>query len=144
MKLSTKGRYATRALLELGLREDSHPVRLKDIAFCQNISIRYLENIFRKLKEAQLVKGIVGLRGGYVLTKSPEAITVLSIVEAVEGDLNIVECVNYPESCSYVSECITHNVWKKLNRVIREELDSITLQSLVDIKRRMQNTVMNW
>lgn len=140
MKISTKGRYATRALLELCLRDSSLPIRLKDIAYCQSISVRYLENIFRKLKKAQFVEGSVGMRGGYTLARSPEAITVLDIVEAVEGDLCIVECIKDPDSCVLASNCVSRKVWEKLSRAIRMELDSITLQSLVDETRKSQNT----
>jgi Rrf2 family cysteine metabolism transcriptional repressor len=141
MKISTKGRYATRALVELAMRAESHPVRLKEIANCQNLSVKYLENLFRTLKQAQLVKGTVGMRGGYVLSRSPEDLTVLDILEAVEGEFFLVECVRDTGCCEYAAECVTHSLWKKINVIIRQELSSITLKSLAEKNKKLWDVI---
>ena len=140
MKISTKGRYATRAMMELALQQESLPVKLKDIASAQGISIKYLENLFRELKNAGLVTSVVGKNGGYRLAKKPAEIKVLDIVETMEGDLAPVECVTNSEYCEYEDECHVKSVWKKVGDAVKEVLGSTNLQDLVDECHRRKET----
>jgi Rrf2 family protein len=132
MKISTRGRYATRAMLELAIRQESQPVRLKDIADAQRISIKYLENLFRVLKNAKLVVSVVGKNGGYRLAKSPSEIKVLDILEVMEGDLAPVECVTNDSYCQHMDDCVTHCMWEKIYEAVKEVLGAINLQNLID------------
>ena len=132
MKISTKGRYATRAMVELALQQETVPVKLKNIASAQRISLKYLENLFRELKNARLVVSVVGKNGGYRLAKKPAEIKVLDIVEAMEGDLAPVECVSNSEYCEYADECQVKAVWERVGDAVKEVLGSTNLQDLVD------------
>lgn len=140
MRISTRGRYATRAMLELALRHSSAPVNIKDIARAQRVSVKYLENLFITLKKAKLVKSTVGLHGGYVLTRPPRKIKLREIVEVMEGDLAPVECVSNPRVCSRVSKCVIREVWKKVDAAVKKILGATTLQSLVDEYRQKKRS----
>lgn len=131
MIISTKGRYATRAMMELAVRQAEQPVRLKDIAEAQGLSLKYLENLFRELKKAKLVVSVVGKNGGYRLARAAEQIKVLEIVEAMEGDIVPVDCVRNEKYCKQVDQCVTRVVWEKLGEAIKKELGSTTIQDLV-------------
>lgn len=132
MKISTRGRYATRAMMELAIRQDSLPVKLKDISEAQRISLKYLENLFRVLKNAKLVVSVVGKNGGYLLAKQPGEIKVLDIIEVMEGDLAPVECVGNSKYCKYMDDCLTRVIWEKVDKAVKEVLSSTNLQDLVD------------
>ncbi len=123
MKLSTRGRYACRALLELARYYGQGTVSIARIAEKQAISRRYLEHIF--------VTGTRGSKGGYVLNRDPSEITAGEIVRAVEGPLGPVHCVDDPTSCEKVGRCVTHNLWKKAADVLNELLDRHTMADLL-------------
>ncbi len=132
MRLSTRGRYACRALLELARSHGQGTVSIDRIADQQLISKRYLEHIFAKLREAGIVVGTRGSKGGYRLTRSPEEISAGEVVRAVEGPLGPVHCVDDPESCDRSRRCATHELWVKAAIALNELLDS---QSIADLVR---------
>lgn len=134
MKLSTKGRYGLKAMIDLAVHSTEGQVVLKSIAERQGISENYLEQLFALLKKAKLVKSIRGSQGGYILARETEKITVGDILRALEGSLAPVDCVLEDRSsgCSRSEECITRSVWKKIYDKINEAVDSITLSDLTE------------
>ncbi len=131
MKLSTRTRYAARALVEIA-RHRGNPVAVKVISESQKISVKYLENLMKNLKKHDLVHSFRGVDGGYVLGRDARQITMLDIYTAVEGEVEFVECVNDPDSCSIYSTCPTNCVWTGLSRVVREYLSSYTVHALLN------------
>lgn len=133
MKISTKGRYALRMLLDLAMHEADGFVALKDIAERQEISKKYLEQIVPLLNKSNLLKTNRGYQGGYMLSKSPDQYTVGEILRISEGNLCPVACLQYEQNdCPRANECMTLDVWKGLYKVITEYLDGITLQDIID------------
>lgn len=132
MRLSTKGRYGTRLMLELALNYGNGPLLLKDIGKRQEISEGYLEHLVSPLKAAGLVKSSRGAHGGYMLTKDPSEITLKEVVQVMEGSLSLVECVDNPDICHRISFCVTRDVWKELRDRIIDTLESLTLRDLVE------------
>lgn len=133
MKISTKGRYALRLMLELALNDTEKPIRIKEIACRQGISDKYLEQIIAVLNKAQFVRSIRGPQGGYLLTKKPEEYTVGMILRLTEGSMAPVDCVdNDIISCERMDNCATSIVWRRLNEAVRDVIDNITLADLVD------------
>ncbi|MEA4828081.1 RrF2 family transcriptional regulator [Clostridium sp. JNZ J1-5] len=129
MKISTKGRYGLKAMIDLALFSSSeNSVTLKSISERQNISERYLEQIFSALRKNDLVKSIKGPQGGYMLGGELRDITVGNILRALEGDIHIVS--DEEEVTSSMDKCIQNNVWQKLNESIDKIVDSITLEDL--------------
>lgn len=131
MKLSTKVRYGTRAMLDLACYYGNGPVLLKDISRRQGISLKYLDHILSSLKSAGLVKTLRGAKGGYVLNHSPSKITVKQIVEALEGSLALVECLHNKTFCRKVNSCVTRDIWNDLNKAMEAVLKTTTLEDLV-------------
>jgi Rrf2 family protein len=141
MKLSTKGRYGLRAVLDLAVHEDEEAVALSQIAERQGISMNYLEQLIAKLKKAGIVKGIRGAQGGYKLAVPVEEISVGDILRALEGNLDPVDCseVNKGDSsCSNADQCVTKYVWKRISDSINDAVDGIKLSELVDESKRVQ------
>ncbi len=133
MRISTKGRYALRLMLDLAVHASGDPIRLKDVARRQNISEKYLEQIISVLNKAGYVRSIRGPQGGYVLQKAPEEYTVGMILRLTEGSLCPVECVDEAGTpCASEKECTTRLLWKKLNDAINGVVDTVTLGDLVD------------
>jgi Rrf2 family protein len=132
MKLSTKGRYGLRVLLDISTHQAKGPVILRDISQRQDISEKYLWQVINPLKAAGLVNSSRGAKGGYVLAKSPEDITVLDAVSILEGPVCVVDCVGAPESCERSGGCVTREVWGKVERSIKEAMGRITLKELID------------
>ena len=133
MKISTKGRYALRLMIDLAMNSVGEPVSLKDVAKRQGISEKYLEQIISVLNRAGYVKSIRGAQGGYLLRRAPEEYTVGMIRRWTEGSLAPVTCVedgDFP--CERQENCVTVILWKKINDAINSVVDSITLQDLVD------------
>ena len=144
MRLSTKGRYGARVMLELALNYDKGPILLKDIARNQEISEGYLEHILPSLKIAGLVNSSRGSKGGYTLAKPLSEISLGQIVRAVEGDLAIVNCISEPNSCNRLKHCVTREVWQDLSCKMTSMLDSISLQDLVNrqVKKHADSSFM--
>ncbi len=133
MKISTKGRYALRMLLDLAEHREEGYIALKDIAKRQDISKKYLEQIVPILNRSDLLRTNRGNQGGYMLVKAPKEYTVGEILRLTEGNFAPVACVGKnPEECSRSAECPTLPVWQGLYKVITEYLDSITLQDILD------------
>ncbi len=141
MKLSTKGRYGLKAMLDLAVHNSEGQISLKSIADRQGISENYLEQLFAILRKSGLVKSIRGSQGGYVLAQSSETITVGAILRALEGSLAPVDCVveNDPASCSRAEFCITKSIWTKIRDSVNSVVDSITLEDLVNDYRSANN-----
>ncbi len=136
MKISTKGRYALRLMLDLALYENQEPVRLRDVAERQNISMKYLEQIISVLQKAGYVKSIRGPQGGYHLMKAPEDYTVGMILRLIEGDLAPVACLlDEVNQCPRQTSCVTLRLWKELDAAVRGVVDKYTLADLVDWSR---------
>lgn len=132
MKISTKGRYALRLMLDLAVYNTGEPVSLKDVARRQEISEKYLEQIISLLNKAGFVRSIRGAQGGYLLTKNPEEYTVGAILRLTEGDLAPVSCVGTGNTeCERKDSCVTVRIWEKMNEAINGVVDHITLADMV-------------
>ncbi len=132
MKLSTRARYGTRALLDLALHQNEAPVSLKDIAKRQQLSLQYLEHLMTPLITAGMVRSVRGPKGGVSLAKSPQEIKMNEIIQLLEGSTSLVECVDNPEICSRSELCVTRDIWDEMNKAINGVLESTTLQNLVE------------
>ena len=132
MKLSTKGRYAVRAMLDLANQSAESPTLVKDISKRQGISDLYLEQLFTRLQASGLIRSIRGPKGGFMLTKQPSEIKLFDILQSVEGSTAPVECVDNKTLCSHAESCITRKVWVKMKEAIDEVLESTTLQNLIE------------
>ena len=134
MKLSTRARYAVRAMVDLAIHSDEHPVPRKDIARRQEISPHYLEQLFIKLRDAGYIEAIRGPGGGYHLSQSPEHIRVGTLIATVEEILGPVPCLRAesPMECHRAPTCVTRRLWRQLGQTVYHFLDSITLQDLCD------------
>ena len=133
MKLTTKGRYAVMAMADLASFKDQGPVSLTDISLRQNISLPYLEQIFIKLKNKNLVKSVRGAKGGYELELSPDDIKISNIISAVDEEVKILNCKKESKKgCNNKSsKCITHNLWDQLDQHINNFFEKVKLQDLV-------------
>lgn len=138
IKLSTKGRYGTRLMLNLALHynEGKEAVVLKNISKEEDLSIRYLEQIVIPLKINKLVKSLRGAGGGYKLARDPSRITVCEIIEVLEGSCALVDCVEDPDNCERMTECATHEVWNEASDLLKNYFESKTLQDLVAIAEK--------
>lgn len=136
MKLSTRGRYGTRVLLDLALSGGKGPVPLKDIARRQQISLLYLEHLIAPLVAVGMIKSMRGARGGVWLAKSPQEIKLSEVVGLLEGSIVPVDCVNNPKSCPRSDSCVTRDVWYEMKKAMDAVLESKTLQDLVDMQKR--------
>lgn len=133
MRISTKGRYALRLMLDLALNNNGEPVRIKDIAARQEISDKYLEQIISTLNKAGYVKSIRGPQGGYLLTRKPEKYTVGMILRLTEGSLAPVACLeDEVNSCTRQDGCVTLRLWQMLDKAISDIVDKVTLADLVE------------
>ena len=138
MKISTKGRYALRIMIELGMNLNQGPVRVKDIASRQNISEKYLEQIISMFNKAGYVKSVRGAQGGYLLTKEPKEYTVGMILRLAEGSIAPASCVDGDmEGCDKKGACVSAMLWEKINNAVNEVVDNTTLQDLVDWQRNI-------
>ena len=133
MKLTTKGRYAVMAMADLAMFKDSGPTSLTDISLRQNISLAYLEQIFIKLKNNNLVKSTRGAKGGYILEIPPEEIKISNIISAVDEKVKTLNCKKESKKgCNSKStKCITHNLWDQLDQHINNFFEKVKLQDLV-------------
>jgi Rrf2 family protein len=135
MKISTKGRYATRIMVNIALDESGIAQKQK-IARDEGISADYVEQILIKLKAADLVRSHRGKNGGFSLTRKPESITVADVLEAAEGPLNLVDCLD--ERCERTSVCVTRPLWKKANDALGKVFSGTTVKDLADYAREIR------
>ncbi|HOC60439.1 MAG TPA: Rrf2 family transcriptional regulator [Smithellaceae bacterium] len=143
MKLSTRTRYGVRLMMALAIQYGQGPVFLKDIARGENISEKYLSLIIIPLRSVGLVNSIRGAHGGYHLSKEPSQITLKEIVDVLEGDCSLVDCVKNPSSCSRAPICASHDIWAIVGNKISETLNSITLDTLIKMNQeKAENTIM--
>lgn len=132
MKISTKGRYALRLMLDLALSGSDNPVPLRDVAKRQEISDKYLEQIVTPLSKAGLVRSVRGAGGGYLLTRDPSAYTVGQILRPLEGSLAPVSCVDGVDCCQRAGQCVTLEVWRDIQQAVSSVVDHTTLADLVE------------
>ncbi len=133
MKISTKGRYALRIMIELAQNEKDKPMSLKRISQKQDISAKYLESIISILNKHNFVFSSRGFNGGYVLSKDPSEYTIGSILRVTEGNLSPVNCLEcQPNRCKRSVDCLTLPLWQNMDKIINNYLDSITLQNVLD------------
>ncbi|MDO5382695.1 MAG: Rrf2 family transcriptional regulator [Eubacteriales bacterium] len=133
MRISTRGRYALKLMLDLATYDNGEPIKIKDIAKRQNISEKYLEQIVSVLNKASFVKSIRGARGGYLLYDVPQHYTVGQILKVTEGSMSPVDCVGENGSpCANKDTCVSVRIWEKLDDAINEVLEGITLADLLE------------
>ncbi len=144
MRLLTRSRYAVRAILDLAMNQDGRPIFIREIAEREGLSERYLENLFLQLKRAGILESSKGRGGGFRLARSPRSITLLEIVEAVEGKISLVECVADESSCDKVSICAPHELWKELAENIRGFLRQYTLEDLILLQKEKLEKVADY
>jgi len=147
MKLSTKGRYAVTAMMDLAINDRNGPVTLAEISSCQGISLSYLEQLFAKLRKARLVEGVRGPGGGYRLGKPSNSISVAEIILAVDETIDSTQCQG-AEDCQSGDRCMTHKLWEDLSVRLYEFLNGITLSDFIkrpEVKRisLQQNSTSN-
>ena len=131
MKISTKGRYALRLMVDLALEGCGEPVSLRDVARRQQLSDKYLEQIVTPLSRAGLVRSVRGAGGGYLLTRDPAEYTVGDILRPLEGDLAPVECATDAEFCDRAGQCVTVELWQEIHRAVSQVVDHTTLADLI-------------
>jgi Rrf2 family protein len=136
MKLSTRGRYGLRAVLDLAVHQGEGLVLLKDIARRQEVSLPYLEHLITPLIAGGLVKSTRGARGGVLLLKSPAEVKLTEVVQLLEGSIAPVDCLNDPKVCSRSASCVTRDIWMQMKEAMIQVLDSTTLQDLVERQRQ--------
>ena len=136
MRLSTKSRYGLRALFDIAYNSGMSPTQIQDISRRQEISPRYLEQIFQNLKKTGILKSKRGPQGGYYLSRSPELITVQEIIQSTEGDVMLVECASNKkkkkESCTLSGHCVTQVIWNEASALLNDYLGNLTLKDLCD------------
>ena len=138
MKISTKGRYALRLMVDLAVTGGDQPVSLLDVAQRQQLSDKYLEQIVTPLSRAGLVRSVRGAGGGYLLTRRPEEYTVGDILRPVEGDMAPVECAINEGYCERCDECVTLELWQEIHRAVSQVVDGTTLADLVERYRKQR------
>lgn len=138
MRLSTRGRYATRALLDLALHYDEAPSTLKDVARRQQISLQYLEHLITPLVAAGIVRSVRGPRGGVALARPPGEVKLSEIIQVLEGSIAPVECVDSPEVCNRSEWCVARDVWCELKKAVSGVLEKTTLKDMVERHQRKQ------
>lgn len=137
MRLTTKGRFAVTAMIDLALQQDTGPVSLAGISQRQNISLSYLEQLFSKLRRHELVESVRGPGGGYHIARALTAVSVADVILAVDEPLDATQCGG-KENCTDEGQCMTHDLWSSLNTKMLEYLGSVSLQCLVD-KHKQKN-----
>ena len=132
MKLSTRSRYGARILVDRARNSKQGPVQIGEISKRQDISVKYLEQLIRPLKQANLVNSVRGPKGGHLLAVKPEDVTLGQIVRLFEGQSELVECISNPQKCSMSDDCQVRLAWGDATRVLYENLDNTTIADLMD------------
>jgi len=139
MKLTTRTRYGTRLMIALALNFDKGSVFLKDISKSQDISEKYLSQIVIPLRGAGLISSLRGAHGGYRLSKAPSEISLKDIMDVLEGDSSLVDCIKNPSGCARAPTCVSHDIWSMVDEKIAETLSSITLDALVKMSHEKED-----
>jgi len=132
MKISTKGRYGLRIMLDLARNDGDKPRMIGDICKEQNLSRKYAGRLIIALRKAGMITSVRGAKGGYKINRLPREISLLEILETMEGRVSIVDCVECPQKCERANDCTARNIWCDLNKKIRSELAAISLQSILN------------
>lgn len=140
MRLSTKSRYGTRALLEIALHKGNSPIQLKDIAENQQLSLPYLEQLIRPLITGGYVRSTTGPKGGVSLAKEPLDIKMIDIIQLYEGSIALVSCIDNPDLCDRSSHCVTRDLWGELKEAMSDVLKSRTLQDLLNQQKEKEES----
>ena len=140
MKLSTRARYGTRALLYLAINKGKGPIPLRDVARREQISLHYLEHLITPLIAGGILRSTRGARGGISLARPPDEIRLSEVVQLLEGSTALVECLNNPEVCTRSELCVPRDIWGELKQAIDGVLESTTLQDLVERQKRKEPT----
>lgn len=131
MKISTRSRYGLRLLYELARRNDSKPVFLNEIAKSQAVSEKYLSKLVIPLRSAGLIRSSRGAHGGYVLARKPDEISLLEVIEVLEGSISLIECMEDPASCERSDGCPARGIWLGLDKVMREYCSGVNLEDML-------------
>jgi len=138
MKLSTRARYGSRALLDIALQGSEEPVQLKEIAQREGISLQYLEHLVTPLISAGIIRSHRGSKGGVMLAKAASEIKLSEIVNILEGTIDPVECIEHPDICERSRNCVTRDIWDEVKKAMDAGLENITLQNLVERYREKE------
>ena len=138
MKLSTRSRYGTRMMLDMAQHYDRGPIQMGDIAKRQDISVKYLEQLIIPLKKANYVQSVRGPKGGHMLARSPDRITVGEIVDLLEGGIHLTHCVENPGVCEKSEDCLTRSLWQQATRAMHEKLNSVTLSEMIQKSQKLK------
>ncbi len=138
MRLSTRSRYGVRLMLSLAMNDRKEPVFLKDIAHSEDISEKYLSQIIIPLKARGLITTFRGAHGGYLLSKPASKITLRDIIEPLEGDMCLVDCVSNPAICDRSNSCASRDVWDQMSSLLLEFMDKFTLEDMIKRSKKMQ------
>ncbi|MBW1781939.1 MAG: Rrf2 family transcriptional regulator [Deltaproteobacteria bacterium] len=131
MKLSTRSRYGTRMMLDLANHYEEGPVQIGDVAKREDISVKYLEQLIIPLKKASLIESVRGPKGGHMLAKPPEEITIGEIVRVLEGGMTLTQCIENPAVCEKSNDCLTRGIWEEATQVMYDALNASTLGKII-------------
>ena len=137
MKLSTRSRYGTRMVLDMAEHYENGPVQIGNIAKRVEVSVKYLEQLIIPLKKAGYVKSVRGCKGGHMLTKAPKEITIGEIVCALEGGINLSECIENPGVCDKSKDCPARGIWEEATKAMHDKLNSMTLSEMIQSDKRL-------
>jgi Rrf2 family protein len=143
MRLSTRSRYGVRLMLALGLSDKKGPIFLKDIARSEEISEKYLSQIIIPLKARGLLNTFRGAHGGYILSRPASQIKLMEIIEPLEGDLSLVDCVKKPDICNRSAGCVTRDVWNDMGSLLFDFLEKFTLEDLIKKHKKRKGKMQN-
>lgn len=138
MRLSTRSRYGVRLMLSLAMNNRKSPIFLKDIAHSEEISEKYLSQIIIPLKAKGLVTTFRGAHGGYLLSRPASEITLRDIIEPLEGDITLVDCVSNPSICDRAKACATREVWNEMSSLLLDFMDTLTLEDLINKTKKIR------
>jgi Rrf2 family protein len=141
MKLSTKIRYGSRAMLELASHYGEGAIELREIARKESISAKYLEQVIIPLRTSGLVKSVRGSKGGYSLAKPPSEISLKDVIEVLEGPIKLVDCLADPKICQKIQSCVTRGIWDEATDAINQVFGSVTLEEMVNRRKKKEGAV---
>ena len=137
MRISTKGHYGLRSIIDVALHQSKGPVTLSDIATRQSISVKYLWQVINPLKAAGFLSVTRGAKGGYVLGQRPDNITMLEVLTTLEGPVSILKCLTHKDDCKRTHSCVARTVWMEVNKAVEKALDNVTL---AEVLRRCEHS----